>query len=99
MLTKRHPIHAAGAVNGADAAILSGCRFVNPARTAAGKYTLTLAEPLDAAQGCAVFTPRSATDDASISYVWTSDTVLTVETFTAGVAADHSFDFIVVNLV
>lgn len=97
-LTKRHPIHAAGSV-AADGSVVGGCRNVTPAKTATGKYTLTLGEALDATQGVCLITPRTAVDDVDVGFVWTSDTVLTIETWAVGVAADAAFDFAILNLV
>lgn len=96
-LTKRRIIHAAGSV-ASDGSVVSGCRNVTPAKTNTGKYTLTLGEALDATQGVAVMTPRTATDDVDMGFVWTSDTVLTIETWAVGAAADAAFDFIILDL-
>lgn len=93
---KRRPIHALGSVSSAGA-VVSGCLNVTPARTAAGKYTLTLGEALDAAQGVCSLTPRTATDDVDIGFVWTDDTTITIETWAVGVAADAAFDFVIFN--
>lgn len=92
-------IHAAGSF-AADGSVVAGCFNCTPAKTATGKYTLTFAagDALDATQGCAVFTPRTATDDVDVGFVWTSDTVLTIETWAVGVAADAALDFIICGM-
>ncbi len=99
MFTKRRPIHDLGSV-AADGTKVNGCFCTTPAKTATGKYTLTFAagDALDALQGVCLLTPRTATDDVDMGFVWTSDTVLTIETWAVGVAADAAFDFLILNI-
>lgn len=96
---KRRPIHALGSVAADGTKVNAGSKNWTSAKTATGKYTITFdaADAIDATEGVAVFTPRTATDDVDMGFVWTSDTVLTIETWAVGAAADAAFDFVVFN--
>lgn len=86
---------AYGSVSSAGAKV-SGAGFV-PAQSAKGVYTLTLDEAVDATQCACIALERGATG-LILSVDQTSDTVKTVNVFTAlGAAADSDFDFLVLR--
>ncbi len=93
----QNAIHANGSVVGASGASASGNQFVTPARTGAGVYTLTLTEPIDAAECVILATLRTGALNANIHVVHTSDTVKTVNTGLAAVATDEDFDYVIIR--
>jgi len=88
-------VNCLGSVLGATGATVSGSGFVS-ARSAKGVYTLTLDQPVNASQCSAMATVRAgAVTNSEVVIGHTSDTVKTVLTADAGVAADHNFDFVI----
>lgn len=89
--------NAYGSVNGTTGLRVSGAGFV--AAGGAGVYTLTLDQPVDAAE-CSILVSRrgaAAAADGTFGVAHTSDTVKTVTYTEAGVAAAVNFDFAVLN--
>lgn len=85
---------AAGKVTGADGAS-SKTAGATTARTAAGVYTLTLSQEVDATEATVLVTPVRATF-ASATVEHTSDSVKTIRTWdAAGAALDADFNFVV----
>lgn len=98
-ITKGNALHDAGSVDGTTGNRFAGCQNTTPARLGVGQYTLTLDEALDAAQGICIIGLRGSGPTLSYEFDWASDTVLKINTFAAGVAADVGFDFEILNLV
>lgn len=73
--------------------------FASLVRTAAGVYTMTLAEPIEmSVSGLVQCTPRAATGVFAVVSI-TSTTVLVVRLFTdAGIASDSDFWIEVIEL-
>lgn len=90
-------IHASGSVGNAAGASVSGNQFVTTARTGAGVYTLTLTEPIDAAECAIIATLRGATVNQNITVAHTSDAVKTVATAIVAVATDADFDYVIIR--
>jgi len=87
--------NAYGSVSAAGARV-SGAGFA-AAATGTGVYTLTLDQPVDAAECAILVTARGATPGFA-HVVHTSDTVKTVNMVdAAGAAQDTAFDFAVLN--
>lgn len=88
-------IHAAGQVRGITGNLVGGKGAVS-VRTGVGIYTLTLDQAIDETESSVQISTHGAAT-AGHTMVHTSDTILTINTFQGGIAADIDFDFLVIR--